>query len=670
MLRHFVRAWLAVIALQLAAFGPALQAQASKAGTRLDAAEIEAWADKYYGQAIADKRQDAVILSVVQDGKILFVKGYGYQDAAKKSPLDVNKSRFFVGSITKTFVATAIAQLVDRGVIKSLDDPVNTYLKRVKLPGAWGAKVKISDVLNHRAGFEDIDFGFLTNNSANYPIPLSASEIARFTPKIVQRPGGRANYSNYGFSLLGFMIEDIVNERLDTYLKRNIFDPLGMDHTVFLYDKRPSDIVDYYKFTKTGKPVFQPINMPHPWIAPAGTVISTGPDMARYMNAHILEGRDGGYPLISPRMFKALHTESYRNAPISIGFGHAFWTGKIDGVPSIEHGGGTPGFQSMLTMIPERKIGFFISSATGGLADGEEYTDAEMQGNIAVKESMTGQEFRESFLTRFFPEPAPYTGGAKSDLRNLVGTYLTQKRPYTTVEKLGAAFNPAAQLDISLAPDGKAILMNGFGPYTDVGNGIFKNASGESKWLDPYIIDNFKPDYIAFNLTDDGKVIDFVAGMGDQVWEPASPIFNPQIMLLVFMVAGSILLSGAALFAWPAKPRLRNAANWVGVGIALCMGAIVYSVIGGFAVDDSLPNQMALGHAGRLWSMAIACNLSLLLGVILALLSWAEYRQPKTGRKGWGILSRRIHQVILIMAVAALIPAFAQYNLIGFHIPG
>src|SRR5690606_16725332 len=129
----------------------------------------------------------------------------------------------------------------DRGAIASLDDPVNKYLKRMQLPGARGALVTIRHLLTHRGGFEDRSFG-IHQTGRDVEIPLEPAELKRVIPELVMEPGGYSAYSNWGFSLLGFMIEDVTGERLDDYLRKNIFNPLGMAHTSMIYGKLPENL--------------------------------------------------------------------------------------------------------------------------------------------------------------------------------------------------------------------------------------------------------------------------------------------------------------------------------------------------------------------------------------------------------------------------------------------
>jgi len=88
-------------------------------------ATVEAWADALFAKAQEGKRYSGAVVSFVQDGEIAFSKGYGYADYVAGTPVDPAATTFRIGSITKTFTATAIAQLIDRGMIGSLDDAAN-----------------------------------------------------------------------------------------------------------------------------------------------------------------------------------------------------------------------------------------------------------------------------------------------------------------------------------------------------------------------------------------------------------------------------------------------------------------------------------------------------------------------------------------------------------------
>ncbi|TAK53295.1 MAG: class A beta-lactamase-related serine hydrolase, partial [Gammaproteobacteria bacterium] len=566
----------------------------------VDPAQLERWADAYYGQAVAEKRSPGITISVVQDGEIILAKGYGYSDYGRRISVDPETSGFMTGSISKTFIATAIGQLVDRGAIASLDDPANRYLRRVQLPGDRGVQVTIRDLLTHRAGFEDVAFGSGLSEGRTVPVPLSAAEIRQHMPELVMEPGGASVYSNWGFAMLGFLIEDISGERLDTWLRKHIWAPLGMHDTGILYgDQWPDNLNTSYYFEKDGTPVARPIRGgPHPWIAAPGMVVSTARDMARYMNAHLFEGEDGGQPLLSREMFRELHTEWVRNAPGGAGFAGSFFTGKLNGAPTIEHGGSTFDTHSMMTMIPARRFGFFVAAMQGGLAPwAGHYSPEEIDtGQALVRQPLTPAELRESFIDQFLQRPVEVARGRQLELHKLVGSYRATRRPYTTIAVISEAFDPAAVQTIALAGDGQGLLLNGAGPYTQLGDGLFRSPSGENEWTDPYTIDHRLPPHFAFNVDAAGNPVSLVVGHGDQVWVPANPIFNTRILVPAAAILGLIAASGLLLFAWPQRRRFASPTNYLGLAALLLVLVIPGAMMLGFAREDSIVVQAILGR--------------------------------------------------------------------------
>ena len=126
--------------------------ESASARTVFDGEEIEAWADEYFGTALANKRINGASVGFIQDGEILLLKAYGWQDQKAQIPLDPEKTRFPMCSTSKTVTATALMQLLERGKIASLDDPVNKYLKRYQLPPPYGDDVTLRQLMTHSSG--------------------------------------------------------------------------------------------------------------------------------------------------------------------------------------------------------------------------------------------------------------------------------------------------------------------------------------------------------------------------------------------------------------------------------------------------------------------------------------------------------------------------------------
>src|SRR5262245_31933392 len=105
----------------------------SPARPKLDAATIERWADETFWRILEERRISSLAIAVTQGDNVIFKKGYGYADWTARTAVNPDTSQFRIASLSKTFIGTAIAQLLERKKIASLDDPVNKYLKRVQL---------------------------------------------------------------------------------------------------------------------------------------------------------------------------------------------------------------------------------------------------------------------------------------------------------------------------------------------------------------------------------------------------------------------------------------------------------------------------------------------------------------------------------------------------------
>ena len=151
---------------------------------------VKAWADDLFSQSLDEKRLSGAVLTVVRDSDVIFSRGYGYADYAAKTEIDPVKTRFMIGSITKTFTATSLAQLMDRGLVDSLDDPANKYLKRDTLPQVDGKDITLKELITHTAGFGNITFHLSNDKKVAYP--LSAEEVAARRPPIIRKLKGTA----------------------------------------------------------------------------------------------------------------------------------------------------------------------------------------------------------------------------------------------------------------------------------------------------------------------------------------------------------------------------------------------------------------------------------------------------------------------------------------------
>jgi CubicO group peptidase (beta-lactamase class C family) len=186
---------------------------------------IEAVEARAASRAAEDRFSGAIL--VAQRGRVLFEKAYGLADRARRKPNRLD-TQFRFGSMGKMFTAVAIMQLVEKGKI-DLEAPIGRYL--TDYPNRdIATKVTVANLLSHTGGTGDIfgpDFDRRKGSlrSTKDYVDLYGSRAPEFAP------GSRQAYSNYGFILLGRIVEQVSGLRYDDYLQRNIFEPVGMAST-------------------------------------------------------------------------------------------------------------------------------------------------------------------------------------------------------------------------------------------------------------------------------------------------------------------------------------------------------------------------------------------------------------------------------------------------------
>lgn len=157
---------------------------------------------------------------VVKNGTVLLNKGYGYADMETKRANN-SATVFYIGSITKVFISTAIMQLQEKGLL-NIHDPLSKYIP--DFPNA--NKITLYHLLTHTSGIPEHD---------ETTEPISHDDLIKKIAKghLRFRPGTGWLYSDFNYSILGYIIEQLTNEPLDQYVKKNVFAKAGLTHTGF-----------------------------------------------------------------------------------------------------------------------------------------------------------------------------------------------------------------------------------------------------------------------------------------------------------------------------------------------------------------------------------------------------------------------------------------------------
>ena len=302
---------------------------------RLKEADALAALDARAGE-LAKKDEFSGVVLVARHGKVVLQKAYGLANREKGTPNTLD-TRFRLGSMNKMFTSVATLQLVEAGKL-ALDDPIGKYLPDYPNKDV-ASKVTVRNLLTHTGGTGDIfgpDFekNRLTLREHSDYLKLYGSR------GLTHEPGAEFRYSNYGFVLLGALIEKVTGMSYYDYVQSKIFKPAGMTSTASLSeaDAVPNRSTGYMK--ADGKWV--PNTDTLPWRGTsAGGGYSTAGDLLRFAQA--LEAGK----LISKASLKAATT------PYKEDYGFGFGIEGEGPLRSYGHGGGAPGMNGDLRIFPQ-----------------------------------------------------------------------------------------------------------------------------------------------------------------------------------------------------------------------------------------------------------------------------------------------------------------------------
>jgi len=248
----------------------------------VDIERFEAFIDPLMKRCLDEAHVPGGVFVLVGEGRILFSGGYGLADLESRTPVDPARSRFHVGSISKTVTATAVMQLVEAGKL-DLDTDVNTYLKSYQIPATFPQPVTLRNLLTHTAGFDENNIGRLRPSwSAAPPLGEFLDDLG---PSRAYPPGEICIYTNHAAAISGLIVEEVTGIPFSRYVAERIVAPLGMSQSgFFCSDAALPDLATSYRYVKER---FE--RRPPSWHVeyPAAMFAATGDDMGRFLVAHL-----------------------------------------------------------------------------------------------------------------------------------------------------------------------------------------------------------------------------------------------------------------------------------------------------------------------------------------------------------------------------------------------
>lgn len=284
-----------------------------------DRALIEALMD-YIPHVMRVHRTPGLNIALARRGEVIWERGFGFADLSRRRPM-APETVMHSGSMGKTYTATAVMQLVERGVM-DLETPINAYLPSWRIENPLGdQEITLYDLLTHRSG--------LTSNAAGSeflaPKPLgkhlregyATSHFKSYGGEVLPRwsakVGERFQYSNFGLATLGYLVEVTNPERLSfsEYVQRHIIDPLGMTSTQYPPVQDANHVRrEIFRRFSNGYAHFGPVHLPTMAIYfadyPAGTVVTTPGDHIRLLLAYLGGGSYEGHQLLKPETVETM----------------------------------------------------------------------------------------------------------------------------------------------------------------------------------------------------------------------------------------------------------------------------------------------------------------------------------------------------------------------------
>lgn len=329
----------------------------------LDSASLDSLLRPLLIDRMTDRYIAGAAIAVVHDGRIVYRGGFGDREVYSEDPVEPESTIFRIGSVTKVLTGIAVLQLVDRGLV-DLDANVNVYLDPPLVPDTFEAPVRVRHLLTHTAGFDQIGLDrHAPSREAVRPLEEFLAEyLVRIRP-----PGVMSTYDTYGITLAGHLVEEVTGLSYEEYLRRHIFEPLGMTRSgITVPSDLQEDVAVGYGFAGSWESeAWEFMNTD-----PASTVNATVTDMGRLAAMLLQEGTLDGRRVLTRASARAMLTRQFTNHPDQPGYSFTLFEDWDHGVPAFGHGGSMAGYAAHLYLVPEGDVGVFVAynQESGGLA--------------------------------------------------------------------------------------------------------------------------------------------------------------------------------------------------------------------------------------------------------------------------------------------------------------
>lgn len=610
-----------------------------------DASALGAFVDGAVRPLMKNHNSPAGAVAIVKGGRLVLAKGYGFQDLARRIPVDPARSLFRAGSVSKLFTWVAVMQLVEQGKL-DLDRDVNGYLWDLKIDKAFDEPITLRHIMTHTAGFEDGRVGYLVVDSVKRMMSLGEA-MRQYQPERVTPPGTQASYSNYATALAGLIVENVSGVNYNEYVARNIFDVLGMKHSTFdepLPERLGADMTNPYLVAqgRYQRGYFELIS----GFGPAGALSTTATDMARFAQAILNGGELEGRRILKQDTVERMLTRAFAQDDRLVGMGLGFYEKDINGTRVWGHAGAMPFFHSDLVIDRGHDLAFFTSFAAFGGA-------------------VVNAAFSQAFYDQYYPAPVAETPLPPEDFASradrFAGTYLPWRASFSKFEKVRELMSNG--LRVVPMPDRTLLLVADTGSkrYVEVARNLFKEQ-------DPgivYSVAASRPRMVAFQedahgdisgLALDGRP--YTSSYKAAAYQTAR--FSRNLVFVSAAIFAAVLFGALGRRVYR---RSTESADRPARRVALASSAVNLAVLGfGAAVlPKVLSNEYAeftLAFRVFMWTPFLVVGAALLM-------SWQTVRVWRYATlSGW---CERVRYAMAMLSCVSMCWFYWYWNLMGPH---
>ena len=299
-----------------------------------------------------------VAMSVVHDGDHVAARGFGVRDRATGAPVTAD-TLFHLASISKTFVATAVLQLVEEGEL-DLGAGITAYLPDLPWTDPRADGITLRHLLSHRSGLGDVhDYGWHAPELDDLALSRFAARVAGWP--LERDPGLAYAYSNAAYELLGHLVATTRDCSFEAALRTWVLDPAGMSTSTFLRAEVPPHLGAAPHLGLPPRVVegAYPYTRRH---APSSTLHSSAAETGRWMVAHLASSAGlisrATHALMWEPQVEAGGGEEHRQMALG------WFRGTYRGHLVVGHSGADPGFETNLALLPELGLGVTVLTSS------------------------------------------------------------------------------------------------------------------------------------------------------------------------------------------------------------------------------------------------------------------------------------------------------------------